>query len=155
MNTPPPLEPDPFAHTLAGVLVGKRIESDHRDRNALLARLRDEGRATQMAFYGTCAPAAHCVVETVADVDFGAVWSEHIIKRIVSLEHRRCGSLSADVARFDPSRLGGRGAAGRRRDRARAAEGRRLLAERIHRLTAEFERRGQFSATLLSHDIED
>ncbi|MGF6604973.1 hypothetical protein P3T23_009729 [Paraburkholderia sp. GAS448] len=48
----------------------------------------------------------------------------------------------AEELYFDPSRLGGRGAAGRQRDRTRAAEG-RLLAERIHRLTAELERRDQ------------
>ncbi|CAB3753934.1 hypothetical protein [Paraburkholderia humisilvae] len=136
-----PLEPDPFASDLAAVILGKRIETDHRDYNALLARLRGAGRPVELAFYGPDAATAGCVIEAVADVNLRAIPAFRILSRIASLKRRQSASLSADMARFDPARLGGRGAAGRQRDRARSAEQRLLLANRIRRLTAELERR--------------
>ncbi|MBN3776197.1 hypothetical protein G3O06_01285 [Burkholderia sp. Ac-20345] len=136
-----PLEPDPFAFELAGAILGKRIETDHRDYNALIARLRDAGWPVELAFYGPDAATACCVIEAVADANLQAIPAFRILSRIASLERRKSASVSADIARFDPSRLGGRGAAGRQRDRARSSEQRQLLANRIHRLTAELERR--------------
>lgn len=138
-----PLEPDPFAFELAGAILGKRIETDHRDYNALLARLRDAGRPVELAFYGPDAATACCVIEAVADANLRAIPAFRILGRIASLQRRQSASVSADIARFDPSRLGGRGAAGRQCDRARSAEQRLLLASRIHRLTAELERRAK------------
>ncbi|MDO5947881.1 hypothetical protein [Burkholderia cepacia] len=138
-----PLEPDPFAFELAGAILGKRIETDHRDYNALIARLRDAGWPVELAFYGPDAATACCVIEAVADANLQAIPAFRILSRIASLERRKSASVSADIARFDPSRLGGRGAAGRQRDRARSSEQRQMLANRIHRLTAELERREQ------------
>lgn len=136
-----PLEPDPFGFELAGTILGKRIETDHRDYNALLACLRDAGRPVELAFYGPDAATARSVIDAVADANLRTIPVFRILSRIASLNRRQSASVSADIARFDPSRLGWRGAAGRQRDRARSAEQRLLLANRIHRLTAELERR--------------
>jgi hypothetical protein len=142
-KTTRPVEPDTHALELAAVIVGKRIESDHRDYNALLGRLRESGKPVELAFYGPDSATAHSVVEAAVDANLRSVPTQRIVNRIASLERRRCASVSADIARFDPSRLGGRGAAGRQRDRARSSENRQMLAARIHRLATEIQRREQ------------
>lgn len=145
MPTTRPLEPDTQALELATAIVGKRIESDHRDYNALLARLRESGKPVELAFYGPDSATAHSVVEAAVDANLRTIPTQRIVNRIASLERRRCASVSADIGRFDPSRLGGRGAAGRQRDRARASENRQMLAARIHRLAEEIQRRDQLA----------
>jgi hypothetical protein len=142
-----PVEPDNYALGLASAIVGTRIESDHRDYNAMLSALREAGKPVELAFFGPDSATAQSVVEAVVDANLRMMPTRRITSRIESLERQRSASVSADIARFDPSRLGGRGAAGRQRDRARSSERRLMLAARIHRLAAELQRREQTTGT--------
>lgn len=136
-----PPGPNADVLALATAIMGSRIEADHRDYNRLLGLLREKDMPASLAYFGATDADSQCVVEVVADSNLRAAPVSRIRSRIASLDRKACASVAASIAAFDPGRLGGRGAAGRQRDRAKAGENRNLLADRIARLQSELARR--------------
>ena len=142
-----PLEPHPDAMKIARKILGARFEADHKDGNAMLAAAREQGMPVEFTFFGPTSMHAKRVIEVAADENLRAAPQTRIKQRIKSLQGKVGASLAASVSSFDPTRLGGRGAAGRQRDRARASEGRGLLGLRLERLQAELDRRAAANGT--------
>ncbi|WP_432263304.1 hypothetical protein [Cupriavidus sp. TMH.W2] len=136
-----PLEPNVEVMALARKILGTRFEVDHKDTNAMLALVRGLQLPIEYAYFGPRSIDAKSVVQEVADQNLRLAPMHRIQRKIDGLTGKIDGSLASSVANFDPSRLGGSGAAGRQRDRARASEGRNILSIRVARLQAELDRR--------------
>ncbi len=146
-----PLSPAPEALVLAQEILGSRFEADHKHINAFLAALRANGLPIELACFGPRAVDAKPVVLEVADRNLRAAAEPRIRRRIESINRKIGGSVAATVNQFDSARLGGSGAAGRQRDRARASEVRNILRSQADRLQAELDRRANEAAQTLHH----
>ena len=136
-----PLTPDAGAMDLARLILKGRFEYDHRDANAMIKAARAAGLPYEKTFFGRSASESKSVIHELADQNLRGAPAWRIERRIATLMRKIEASISHTIARFDPRVLGGRGAAGRVRDRARAGECRLIDAARIERLRAELTRR--------------
>ncbi|HBO5516263.1 TPA: hypothetical protein L4559_005192 [Pseudomonas aeruginosa] len=136
-----PRTPTETAAELAREILRGRFISDHKDYNRMLAAVRERGLPVEHAFCGESAALSISVVEAIAEENLRAAPQRALERKIKTLIRRVESSVSASLLRFDPNRLGGPGAAGRERDRARAAEGRCLTRMMINRLESEIARR--------------
>ncbi|HEJ2342377.1 TPA: hypothetical protein ACKQHR_001578 [Pseudomonas aeruginosa] len=82
------------------------------------------------------------VVDAIAEENLRKASLRALERKIESLSRKVEASLSASIRRFNPSRLGGPGAAGRQRDQARASESRNITSGLINQLRKEIARRG-------------
>ena len=136
-----PRAPTELAAQLArGILQGRFI-ADHKDYNRMLAAVRERGIPVEHAFCGESAALSISVVEAIAEKNLRNAPLRALERRINTLSRHVESSISASQQKFDQNRLGGPGAAGRERDRARAAECRNLTRMMINRLKAEIVRR--------------
>ncbi|WP_425953074.1 hypothetical protein [Ralstonia pseudosolanacearum] len=143
-----PLKPDTEVLALAQAILGKRFEANHKDGNALLAAVRERNLPIVFAYFGPRAIDARRVIDEVADQNLRAAPAARIQRRIDCIQGKIHASIATSIAKFDPTRLGGSGAAGRQRDRARASEVRNILAIEAGRLQAELARRASSAPEL-------
>lgn len=129
-----PRAPATLALEMARVIVGRRFMADHKDYNRMLSELRAQGLDHRLAFYGQSAAESRAVVDYVADENLKVAPVSALERKLARLQVEVVSSVAASHAKFDCTRLGGKGAAGRELNRARAAQRRnitRLLAGRI------------------------
>ncbi|HGM8089616.1 TPA: hypothetical protein ACKP9S_006033 [Pseudomonas aeruginosa] len=81
------------------------------------------------------------VVDAIAEENLRKAPLRALERKIESLSCKVEASLSASIRQFNPGHLGGPGAAGRQRDRARASESRNITSGVINRLRQEIARR--------------
>ncbi|MGF6440404.1 hypothetical protein [Paraburkholderia youngii] len=136
-----PITPDAHAMQLARHVLKSRFEYDHRDSNALIKAARAAGVPHERTYFGASDADARSVIHELADQNLRQAPAWRIQQRIDTHTKKIEGSISHTIARFNPRVLGGRGAAGRVRDRARAQECRSIDADSIARLRAELTRR--------------
>lgn len=143
-----PRAPTPLALEMARAIVGRRFMADHKDYNRMLSELREQGLDHRLAFYGPNSAEARAVVSFVADENLAVAPITALQRKLAKLQGEVASSVAASHAKFDPTRLGGSGAAGRQRDRARAGEQRNIIRMLADRLEEELKRRaaGQPSA---------
>ncbi|KSQ21636.1 hypothetical protein APB26_32140 [Pseudomonas aeruginosa] len=142
MRTLPfPRQPTELAADLAREIVRSRFVADHKDHNALLRALREQGESAEHAFCGASAQHSALVVDVIAEENLRKAPYRTLERKIKSLSRQVDESLSASMRRFNPERLGGTGAAGRQRDQARDSDKRNLLTSLINRIRAEIARR--------------
>lgn len=139
-----PRPPSELAAQLAKDILRGRFMADHKDYNRMLANLRERNLDVQLAFFGDCARDAIPVVEAVAMENLRSAPLSSIERKISMLRRQIGTSLAASHAKVDITRLGGKGAAGRQRDHARASEQRNITAMYIERLSKEIQRRKSF-----------
>ncbi len=137
-----PRQPTELGAKLARDIVRTRFIADHRDHNALLRALREQGHSVEHAFCGESAMHSMLVVDAIAEENLRKASLRALERKIESLSRKVEASLSASIRRFNPSRLGGPGAAGRQRDQARASESRNITSGLINQLRKEIARRG-------------
>jgi hypothetical protein len=136
-----PINPDPQALELAREVLNGRFMADHKDKNEVIRLARERGIPPEHLAFGPDAATAKLVVDEVADRNLHAAPAEAIERKIKKLRAEVDESLSHSVATFDPTRLGGSGAAGRQRDRAHASERRNLTSALADRLQRELDQR--------------
>lgn len=136
-----PRQPTELGAKLARDIVRTRFIADHRDHNALLLALREQGHSIEHAFCGESAMYSMLVVDAIAEENLRKAPLRALERKIESLSCKVEASLSASIRRFNPGRLGGPGAAGRQRDQARASESRNITSGLINRLRQEIARR--------------
>lgn len=136
-----PHSPDDRALALAREILNARCEFDHRDMNAMIAAARAAGIPYELTYFGPNSADAKSVICAVADMNLRHAPTWRIERRISTLNGKIGASIAHTISRFDPNTLGGRGAAGRVRDRARAAGVREMYAGEIARLRLELVRR--------------
>lgn len=146
---PFPRRPSEIATNLAKEILRGRFIADHKDYNRMLAAVREQGLSVEHAFCGECAERAISVVEAIAEENLRTAPRAKLERKLATLCRKVEASVTASLHKFDPNRLGGPGAAGRERDRARQAEGRnltRMLADRLAQELARRETEAQRSA---------
>ena len=136
-----PRHPDSEAMDLAREIMGKRFEATHKEINAFLAEGRARNIPYEKMYAGPNAMDARLLVDLVAEENLRNAPDGTIARRIASLEGKISDSISHTISSFDPTRLGGSGAAGRMRDRARAGESRSIMSGEAERLRDELDRR--------------
>jgi hypothetical protein len=136
-----PLLPDQEAMALARTVVGRTIVVDHKEHNLMIRLARDAGIPHERVFFGPDSATARSVIDEVADANLRSLSVTTIKRKRDGLRARVGQSIEHSRLRFDPTRLGGRGAAGRQRDRARASESRNNVSAVAERLQAELDRR--------------
>jgi hypothetical protein len=107
----------------------------------MLAAVRELGLPIEHAFCGESSEKAISVVEAIAEVNLRSAPREKLERKLITLRRKVEVSVSTSLQKFDPNRLGGPGAAGRERDRAREADYRNLIRMMIDRLGQELTRR--------------
>lgn len=143
-----PRQPTEAGAELARDILQGRFITDHKDYNRMLAAVRERGLAVEHAFCGESSQKSISVVEAIAEENLQAAPLRAIERKINSLTRKVEESVSNCRKKFDPTCLGGPGAAGRERDRARAAEGRNITRMMIDRLNREIERREAEARTI-------
>lgn len=138
---PYPRLPCETSTLLAREILRGRYISDHKDYNRMLAALRERKLDVQLAYCGESAEKSIPVVEFIAEQNLRTAPLTALERKVASLTRQVGASVAASHAKVDPTRLGGRGAAGRQRDRARESEKRNLIRMQIERLTGEISRR--------------
>ena len=118
--------------------MGDKFEASTDDFSAVNRLL---GKDWESAYVGENEATKRHVADMVADENLKSAPLEKIKKRSDAIRKKIADSISNEVARFDPTSIGGRGAAGRSRDRARATESRAVLKSEADRLDAEIARR--------------
>jgi hypothetical protein len=118
--------------------MGDRFDVDVEDLSAVNRAM---GKNWENAYIGNSDMEKRHAVEIVAEQNLKKADTFKIQKKIEAIEKQIANSIAKDVGKFDPSSLGGRGAAGRDRDRARSSEARQTLKAYADRLKAEIENR--------------
>lgn len=136
-----PRPPTSIAREIAAPLIKKRLVATTKDINALLAELRARGLSHEHAYCGESSMHAVSVMTVLADENLVNAQQQVIEKRIAKIQAALEDSISKSISRFNPARLGGRGAAGRQRDQARSGERRDIMRVELYRLQAELNRR--------------
>jgi Large polyvalent protein-associated domain 1 len=147
-------QPNAKAMELARKIVGKRFFVDHKDINELIRQARIEGVPHEDTYFGEDRSRQKNVIDEVADQNLREAPRQAIERKIASIKGVVADSLASSVAGFDPSRLGGSGAAGRARDRARSSERRQIIAGTAYRLQAELDRRDGLVAAAEAGPVE-
>lgn len=152
-----PLTPDAEAVNLARKVMGSKFDADHKDYNEVIRLARENGIPHERLFFGADSASARSVVDHVSDENLSRASAEKIQKKIDTLRGKVDASLARTVENFDPTAIGGSGAAGRQRDRARASESRNIISNLVDRLQAELDRRAELQPTEtdLAEDRED
>lgn len=136
-----PRRPSEIATHLAKEILRGRFIADHKDYNRMLAAVREQGLPVEHAFCGESAERSISVVEAIAEENLRTAPRAKLERKLATLGSKVESSVTASLHRFDPNRLGGPGAAGRERDRARQAEGRNLTRMQADRIAQELARR--------------
>lgn len=140
-GTARPAEPHPEAMKLARQVIGGRFEVEHKDRNELIRMAREAGIPHGQTYFGKDSATARSVLDEAADQNLASAPRAVLERKIASLRGKVEQSAAHGVAKFNPEKLGGSGAAGRMRDRASDAARRNLLSAQADRLQAELDRR--------------
>lgn len=147
--TYPRLPTEAAAELARGILRGRFI-CNHKDYNQMLAAVREQGLPVEHAFCGESAERSIPVVEAIAELNLQTAPLRVLERKVNTLCLKVDSSIYASRQRFDQTRLGGPGAAGRERDRAREAEGRNLTRMMIERLKREITRRALLGSETVS-----
>lgn len=142
-----PREPAPLALEMARSIVGRRFTADHKDYNRMLSELRDKGLDHRLAFYGQSSAEARAVVAYVADENLKVAPLSSLQRKLTKLQSEVLSSVATSHAKFDCTRLGGKGAAGRELERTRAAQRRNLTRMLAARIEHELKRRQAIEAS--------
>lgn len=133
---------------LARKIIGNKFEATHRETNAFLAAAREAGIPHETTYWGS-GPYKTSAIDYVADENLKSAKTADIEKRIAKIEAGIANSIARDVNRFNnQGTLGGSGAAGRQRDRARNSEARQIDDNVADRL------RGELAARKIKERIQ-
>ena len=136
-----PRQPTEEGLAIARQVLGRRFVVGHKDYNAAIQAARGAGLDIGHVYYGESSMHARPVVELVADDNLKSASTDHLARKAASIRSKVESSISSSIRRFNPSRIGGKGAAGRQRDNAHDAEKRNMRQSELKRIEAELEGR--------------
>lgn len=145
-SIPIPSEADAAALAIAKEVMGGRFEESNDDTTEMNKRAMAAGIPRMLTFVTDKTLGNRSLISIVADQNLRDAPTEKIQGRIDAITKKINQSMEKTVSDFDPSTLGGSGAAGRQRDRARASEARGIMGDYAKRLQDELDRRGVKSA---------
>lgn len=141
-SIPIPSEADAAALAIAKEVMGGRFEESNDDTTEMNKRAMAAGIPRMLTFVTDKTLGNRSLISIVADQNLRDAPTEKIQGRIDAITKKINQSMEKTVSDFDPSTLGGSGAAGRQRDRARASEARGIMGDYAKRLQDELDRRG-------------
>ena len=107
-----PLEPHPTALAIGKQILRNRFEATHKDINAMIAAVREQGLPVEISYFGANSADAKLVILEMADRNLKDAPLSRIQQRIARHAKSSGISMANTIAKFDPGRLGGSGAAG-------------------------------------------
>ncbi|MBQ1784622.1 MAG: PLxRFG domain-containing protein [Gammaproteobacteria bacterium] len=129
------------AMEIAKGVMGGKFESTHKEINEYLRLVREANIPHDLSYSGT-GPYKQSYIDVVADQNLKAAPESKIQAKIDRIERENDASIAHEVNKSNNlGTLGGPGAAGRQRDRARASESRNIRSTSAQRMQAELDRR--------------
>jgi hypothetical protein len=147
VSRPAPVDYEAQAMALAREIMGNKFEATHKEINAFLSEARARKIPHESTYFGDDPAWRKSAVDIVAEENLRNSPTDKIKARINRIIGSVDQSLDRDVAKsIAQESFGGRGAAGRSRDRARGSEAREIQRGQAGRLQEELKRRELVSA---------